>query len=460
MNSHCDTSLASRQRCRVGPVVRGLCLATGLAACSGLLDVKNPNNVNATDLDNPAAGFALANGALSALAYGWGAILTEYATATDELTWTGSRDGFRELDVGTLTNATNEFTDAAFPYVGRARWMADLAIKKLSGFDSAGTIKSRDDLARSYLYGALAYAMIGDNFNNFPIGSNMQQAAPPLGRDKMDSVDAVAISYATRGLTIAQATSNRTLQLPLLAMRARAAHARAVWRLTHPVGPGVPTGGTGLVNDPAANTDAQAALLLATTDWRFRFSYSATTVDNYIGGWVNSRQEMRFGDRYVNRGTKDTLRDPISGSVDPEMRRAVIEFVGTAATQSYQPLTALSARELHLILAEAALATGDTVGPASGFAGHINVRRVLDNLGSYDPSNPAHPRPLAMLKYERQVNLFLQGRRLQDLYRFRDGADAWQPGTDVLSAPGTLFPITQIELLSNPYCVQSPVACQ
>ena len=214
------------------------------------------------------------------------------------------------------------------------------------------------------------------------------------------------------------------------------------------------------MNDAAATTDAQAALLLAGANWRFRFSYSATTVDNYIGGWVNSRQEMRFGDRYVNRGTKDTLRDPISGSVDPEMRRAVIEFVGTAATQSYQPLTALSARELHLILAEAALATGDTVGPASGFAGHINVRRVLDNLGSYDPSNPAHPRPLAMLKYERQVNLFLQGRRLQDLYRFRDGADAWQPGTDVLSAPGTLFPITQIELLSNPYCVQSPVACQ
>ena len=105
MNSHCDTSLASRQRGRVGPVVRALCLATGLAACSGLLDVKNPNNVNATDLDNPAAGFAMANGALSALAYGWGAILTEYATATDELTWTGSRDGFRELDVGTLTNA-------------------------------------------------------------------------------------------------------------------------------------------------------------------------------------------------------------------------------------------------------------------------------------------------------------------------------------------------------------------
>src|SRR2546422_11704716 len=121
MTTHRTTSLVRRA---LGPAA-----ALVIAACSSLLDVKNPNNVNASDLDNPTAAPAIANGALSALAYGWGAILTEYATVSDELTWIGSRAGFRELDVGTLTNPTHEFTDAPFPFVGRARWMADLAIK-------------------------------------------------------------------------------------------------------------------------------------------------------------------------------------------------------------------------------------------------------------------------------------------------------------------------------------------
>jgi len=470
---HNETSLAR------GRWQGGLMLCWAIAACSSLLDVKNPNNVNASDLDNPAAAPSIANGALSAVAYAWGAMLTEYATVSDELTWIGSRDGFRELDVGNLTNQTNEFTDAAFPYVGRARWMADLAIQKLSGFDSAGTLKNRDDLARSYLYAAIIYVTIGDQFNNFPIGSDRRTAAPPLGRDKMDSVYKVAIAYTTSGIAIAQATKNKSLELALTAMRARARHANAVWTLLHPVGTGVPHGSP-LVNDAGANADAVAALALAagTTDWKFRFGYSATTVDNYIGGWVNSRQEMRVGDAYINKATNDTLRDPIltllraQGDatikpVDPEFRRATIEFTGTSATQFYAPLTVLSTRELYLLLAEAALATGDTLTNAGQFAASINAVRLLNYPDSarykYDPGNPAHPRPLAMLEYERKVNLFMQGHRVHDLYRFGERADVWQASTPVaeaVSTPGTFFPITQVELLSNPYCVKSPVACQ
>ena len=457
-------SLALGWARRAAVALGGAGLVAAGAACNSLFDVRNPNDVLADSLNNPAAGFAIASGAQAALAYGWGAILTEYATVTDELTWSGSRDGFRELDVGTLLNPTNEFTDAAFPYVGRARWLADFAIKKLAVFDSAGTIKNRNDLARSYLYGAIGYAMLGDDFNNFPIGSDMLQAAPPLGRTRMDSVYKVAIAYTTAGLGIAQATSNSSLQLALTAMRARAEHAKAVWALLRPPGPDVPHGGSALVNDAAAVADARAAIGLAdavvkSPDWRFRFSYSPTTVDNYIGAWVNGRQEMRFGDQFVNRAAKDTLRDPVSGMVDPEIRRAVVEFVGTSATQNYQPLTALSERELHLILAEAALAQGDTIAPADSFSAHINYRRVLDGLASYDPANPAHPRPLAMLIYERQVNLFLQGRRLEDLYRFGLKADNWQSGTDAVTTPGTVFPITQVELLANPYCVKDPASC-
>src|SRR5439155_5955177 len=138
------------------------------------------------------------------------------------------------------------------------------------------------------------------------------------------------------------------------------------------------------------------------------------------------------------------------------------EFKGTSATQLYGPLTVVSARELYLILAEAGLAAGDTLSTAGQFAVNINAVRALNGLPAYDPANAAHPRPLDMLKYERKVNLFLQGRRLHDLYRFGERADLWQattPVSETVSAPGTFFPITQIELLANPYCVADPRVC-
>jgi hypothetical protein len=57
----------------------------------------------------------------------------------------------------------------------------------------------------------------------------------------------------------------------------------------------------------------------------------------------------------------------------------------------------------------------------------------------------------------------MQGHRVHDLYRFGERADAWQvttPVAEAVASPGTFFPITQVELLSNSYCVKDPTACQ
>src|SRR6266480_4578582 len=113
-----------------------------LAACSSLLDVKNPNNVNQSDLSNPASAASQASGVLASVARAWGQIITPYSVATAE--------------------PTNEFVDAAFFYVGEARWWADETVKRLNGFDAANTLPDRDDLARTYLSGAIIYTMIGN----------------------------------------------------------------------------------------------------------------------------------------------------------------------------------------------------------------------------------------------------------------------------------------------------------
>jgi len=458
------------------PWLGALALAATVAACTSLLDVKNPNNVNEGDLSNPASASSQANGVLSSLARAWGNILTPYAVATDELTWIGSRDAWQTLDQGTLTEPTNEFVDAAFFYVGEARWFADATIKRLTGFAAAGTLADTSNLENSYLYAALIYTTIGDFFDNFPIGSDKTVAAPPVGPANMAQVYDAAIAYATSGITLAQKTGHKSVELALTAARARAEHAKAVWALfPHPATPTGPPANP-LVSDAAATADAKAALTLAASltepDWRYRFTYSQPTVTTDIGFEVNERLEMRIGPVYAGRActvsgcatggkvaVKATdipasinLKDPIDNVPDSYLSAVLSEFLGNTR---YGPLTMLSAREMHLIVAEAALHDNDNLG----FAAAINKVRALSGLPTkYDPGNAAHPTPIIMLKYERQANLYLQGRRLADEYRFGAPADVWLPGKEATTTP-VFLPITISERLANKYCVSNPASC-
>ena len=454
----------------------GVAGVIALAACSSLLDVKNPNNVNQSDLSNPASATSQANGVQASVGRAWGQILTPYSIATDELTWIGSRDAWQSLDQGSISEPTNEFVDAAFFYVGEARWWADETIKRLRGFDSASVLQDRNDLGRTYLYAAIVYTMIGNLFDNFPIGSDRTVPAAPLGPAKMDSVYKTAIAYATSGIAIAQATGNKGLKLELTAERAVARYYLALWSKLNPAPATVPLASP-LVNDAGAVADANAALLLVDTlkrDWRYQFHYDPTTVSTDIGFEVNERLEMRIGSAYVYpictvsgcaSGGKTVkidslrLRDPISNAADPELARFLSTFIGTPFTGTpttkatrFGPLTFLSVRELRLIVAEAALAAGDN----TGFQNAINAERALDGLPAYTGVGPT---PLAMLQYERQRNLFLQGKRLIDEYRFGVNADIWQGGSEAIATPGTFLPITISERLANSFCIADPASC-
>ena len=446
----------------------GVACLSALAACSSLLDVKNPNNVNQTDLSNPASAASQASGVLATVARAWGQIITPYSVATDELTWIGSRDAWQSLDQGTISEPTNEFVDAAFLYVGEARWWSDETIKRLKGFDAANVLPDRNDLARTYLSGAMIYTIIGNLFDNFPIGSDRTTAAAPLGAAKMDSVYKVAIAYATSGIAIAQATGDKDLELTLTAERAVARYYLALWAKLNPAPASVPVASP-LVNDAAAVADASAALALAgTADWRYQFHYDPTTISTDIGFEVNERLEMRIGSTYVYpictvsgcaSGGKtvavDSLRlkDPLDNKGDPELARFLLNKTeGFLKKTRYGSLTFLSARELHLIVAEAALAGGDN----AGFQNAINAERALDSLTAYTGAGPT---ALAMLHYERQRNLFMQGKRLFDEYRFGTNADLWQAGSEAITKPGTFLPITISERLANSFCLADPASC-
>jgi starch-binding outer membrane protein, SusD/RagB family len=410
------------------------------AGCGDLLDVENPNNIAEESLDNPAAATQQANGVEASLARMLSAVSTPYAVATDELDWIGSRDAWDDQETGAISNYLNEFTDQAFPFVGEVRYLGDQTIARLEAFHEAGTLLDETALIRSYFYTAIAYATIADMFDDFAF-SNKTEAGPPVGRDNMGTLYDTALDYLTKALAL---SPTGDLQYGIQAYIARVKHGQAVWQLLTPKG-SVPA--NPLVN--AGVADAQAALALSgTPDKRFQL-FANIEVQPAINVFfeVNGRNEHRVGTVFR------TLVDPITGSRDPVSARLISEFEDpeTAVDEGY--ITIVSNRELRLIIAEAALATGNS----GEFATQINAIRALDNLPPWTGQIPA----LEILKFERQANLWLQMRRLNDLYRFGIKPAEWRSNPNFESAfsvPGLLFPVPNIERLANP-CFASPSAC-
>lgn len=428
-----------------GAPLLGLLCAAAFTGCGSLLDVSNPNNVLGEEVEKPQVGANLANGVLARVAHGVVGEALVYQVATDEFAWKGSRDGFRELDQGKLSNAFNEFTDGFFSALAQARWMADEAIAVLEAQDAADPplIANRTDLARTYLYAAIAYVSIANMFDDWAL-SDRRISVAPVGAANMGGFYDTAISYLTKGLAISGITA--TQRRDLTAMRARANFDRAIWETVNP-----PRGGAGIVTTStyvtAAVADANAALALNATDWAFQFTFSSGTGSSGQGAWINSRQENRLGGTYVKLHPTDptwtdttVLMDPVDNIPSPFVHATQRAFKAGVLFPSY---TVVSAREMYLILAEAALAASDL----SAFENAIDDLRDFDGLSDWDPGDPVPA--LTLLTHSRQANLFLQSRRLSDHYRFSVPSVEWQAGSQALTSPGIFLPIAAVECLAN-----------
>jgi hypothetical protein len=248
--------------------------------------------------------------------------------------------------------------------------------------------------------------------------------------------------------------------MQILGLRARTKFSKALYKLLKPART---TPANPLINDAGAIADATAALAIMPAGYRFRVTpTTANTGTNNIGSEMNSRQEIRAGGDYINPDpSKNNLQplpalagikltDPITQQPDPVIAKAIDDCCRVSST-TLLPFTLTSWKEMQLILAEASLASGN----AADFKTRINAVRAADALPAWDGTTPAAQ---AILIHERRVNLFLQSRRLHDLYRFGLKADRWLP-TSIASQKVCFFPITQIERQSNPLATHETNAC-
>jgi len=427
--------------------------------CKNPLNVENPNKLTEENVNSPSAYGALVGGARNNLARAAGGMLPIVENATDESFWIGSRDAWGALDQGNIGAVTNEFTDRAWPYAGQARYMVDKAVILGEQYQSDGTLPDKDLLARAYLYAGTMYTLLGDTWQRFVLPQDLTDPTTPgspiaVG-DMPNAMYGQAMTYFGKGLGLNPSSDIKT---QLLAMTARAMQAKLIRE--HNQG-GSPTANNGIVgtSDGSLAQAAQDALNAIGGDdgWTFALDFSNGLLGIGCQSWapqVWSRGELQLGDRplpnnsyvYLSNSSKTVdsvkLEDPIDNIIDPVFSAAYTQF---KAAGENAPLVEMSARELHLIIAEDALFRNDT----TTFAAQINYVRDLDGLTHWDPNAPQMTAS-KILEWERNVNLVWQGRRLADLYRFGDVDPLWLSNSVAVTSPGTLFPITITEIRSNP----------
>lgn len=451
--------------------------AAALLAGCGLLDVNNPNAVVEEALTNPGAATAIANGAGATVTRALTAILAPYGAVTDELTYVGSRDAYGYADKGEVSDPFNEFADAAFPEMAEARWTGFTAVNRLKLFQTEGTLVDKNDLARGLLYQSIIFTAIGEMFDDFVIDANKTDAGPPVGEGNMSIVFDSAVAQTTEALAVPGLTRDNKIRL--LMMRARAKHSKAIWAKLNGAGgaPATTPVASPLVSDAGADADAAAALteIGAGVDYKFKLTPQTQTLGfPNVGNDLNNRLELRTGDFLAGARPADcttnscdswvdpnaagnaidstTLKDPVTNAIDPVFRANILECC-IKGTQNGQgdlvPLTIVSAREMLLIRAEHALATGNT----AGFTTFINQLRAF-NAGLTPYSGT--PAPQAMLIHSRFVNLYNQGKRLMDMHRFGIKARKWVSASEAYSK-ACFFPVMNIERATHPDDFTAPL---
>ena len=426
----------------------------GLTGCDVLsTDVENPNVVVQEDVEKPAAASALVGGVLRQTTEAMGQLAAAHGTVSDELTWRGSFDVVGAFDRGELQHNDNLYSTDGYDALAVGRWLGDESVRILEGHRANGDLNDLSLLAQAYWLAGFNRVLAAENFEGFAI-SNRQVSGPIA--DRGDLFDTGIASLAQAADLAAQA-GNTDLETAAMAYEARAHWSRALWtKLAPKAVPADP-----LLDVAAANTLAEQVLARVGADWEHVFSYSSSTLQSRIGFEVNSRREVTIEDHIIEQdaslrqscwpGNADCptdgirLMDPIDDIQDPALRR---EAWGFMSSFIYPDNVGVSARELHLMLAEAALANGDT----PGYTAHINAVRGLEtSLTPYDPVVHAAIDQEELLVHTRRVNLFLQlQRRLLDMYRFDIQGPVWLAGQLALTQPGTVFPIGDLECASNP----------
>ncbi len=398
------------------------------AACD--LKVTNPGPVNATFLDDKAALPAVVNGAGRDLAEALNWTVYTGAAASREIWPAGSTGSFGisvNVQNGKLTDdESGDYWDRA----QRGRWTAEQGAARLKRVLGDVEYAKSAQAAQILVWAGYSNRLLGENMCTGVIdGGAAQDSKVYLTRAEANFTEAMTIATAAGSTALTQA----------------AQAGRATVRLN-------------LANLTGAASDA--GTIASTYAYKMPYYTSEQTLYNRIY-YANANAPYRAYTQlytWVNayrRATMDPRTPFDSSAAQPQGDGAVGNQPGglsgkvrwyfqTKYTKQDAGVNLATGWEMRLIEAEIKLIGSDITGAMQ----IINTRRNALNVGAVTVTTAADA--WTALKRERAIELWLEGRRLGDLRRWKTAS---RPGSydamEDLASRDVCFPVSLQEKLSN-----------
>jgi hypothetical protein len=359
-----------------------------LSACD-LLEVENPTNLLDEDLTNSQLEETLSNTAEGNLS-GPISFAMRYGTLLSDQYWHPSLT-LQGLNVDRgYRDRANDLIENMYIDLAAGRWIADDMVTRLQSMvDNPG---SHMGVARSYFYGAEGRMQLASYFREVTY-----DAGPPLAPA---DVVADAIDRYQQSAQVAAAAGDNHLQAASLGGAARAY--RSLYY--EPIA----LGGSGNAADfQQAESMARQALSID-SDYRWEAPFGSPGPGNHMAAHGRERMTPWYANRI----------DPVSGERDPRITHdegsvspdgEVLYRDKKYPLNDDTPLPLSRAAEAELIIAEARFVAGDMSG-AVEFINMVRARSALPPFSSADSDEIWD-----QLMYERDTELWLEGRRWEDM---------------------------------------------
>ncbi|HKO14887.1 MAG TPA: RagB/SusD family nutrient uptake outer membrane protein [Gemmatimonadaceae bacterium] len=396
-----------------------------LAACDSLLSVDNPGNVPAASLDNPAMAPILDVSALGQFECAFtqfiltgGVLSGEYDVSTyfvDANQW-GWRGVETKTQAGSCPGSRTTTSLGFFAPMQEARFMAEDAVRRISGFTDAQVPDRVKMLAELSAYAGYAYVLLGEGMCTMTVNNG-----PLMTRDDTwklaEQRFADALGYAS------------TADYTDITNMAHVGRARAELDLG---------------DLPAAATDAQAvpAGYLRVSEYseqtpaRENRIYNMTIRNDFLTVDPAYRNLTVGGVPDPRVKVKNTGRNGQDG-VTPQWQQQ--KYVGNGAA----PVPLASWVEAQLIYAEA-VATSDPQAAKDA----INRVRASSGVAPLDGSEGSDV--TAIVLEERRRQLFTEGQRLGDMLRKNIPFPSGVNHKGQTYGPTTCVPLPDVETQNNP----------
>ena len=362
-----------------------------LSACGDFFDVENPTNLIDEDLVTPQLEGTLSTSAEGAMS-GPLSRAVRFSTALGDQLWHPNVQDFGlNIDAG-WRDRDNVLMDQIYDEMVSAAWIGDNMVERLT--QMVANPAAHIGIADSYFWSGVALITAAGSFRAVTLNGGPPMTPAEAVEEALARFQSAAQVYGAAGNA-----NRRAAALGAAARAHRSLFYEGKW--------------FGSGENPAhfnqAETIARQALGVH-NDFLIEIRHGQPGSVNIIGVWDRERITPWFYD----------IEDPVSGQRDPRIqhdppagsfqdgRIGTHPLVNRAKYGLQDPLEVSRAAEAELIVAEARWLDDDMPG-AVEFINRVRARSDLPPFSSDDPEEV-----WGQLMYERNVELFLEGRSWED----------------------------------------------